>query len=64
MYSLLFRAVKDTLNQLAAQDKWLAAKIGFTAVLHTWGHRAKNYIINSPVFGTEPPYAAERSDRI
>lgn len=37
MYSILFRAVKETLEQLASQDKWLGAKIGFIAVLHTWG---------------------------
>lgn len=37
MYSMLFQAVKETLLQLASQDKWLGARIGFTAVLHTWG---------------------------
>ena len=43
MYSLLFRAVKDTLNQLAAQEKWLGARIGFTAVLHTWGQNLMDH---------------------
>ncbi|MDG5816157.1 IS91 family transposase [Chitinispirillales bacterium ANBcel5] len=43
MYSLLFRAVKDTLNQLAAQEKWLGAKIGFIAVLHTWGQKLTDH---------------------
>ena len=37
MYSMLFSAVKNTLLQLASQEKWLGARIGFTAVLHTWG---------------------------
>jgi hypothetical protein len=37
MYNLLFRAVSETLSQLAADQKYLGAKIGFTSVLHTWG---------------------------
>ena len=37
VYSLLFRAVAQTLLQIAADPKRLAAKIGFMAVLHTWG---------------------------
>ena len=36
-YAIMFRAVNDTLQQLAAQDKWLGALIGVIAVLHTWG---------------------------
>lgn len=37
MYNLLFRAVWETLNQLARQPKWLGAQAGMIAVLHTWG---------------------------
>ncbi|MGD0857567.1 MAG: IS91 family transposase [Dehalococcoidia bacterium] len=37
MYNLLFRAVAETLSQLASDQKYLGAKIGFTSVLHTWG---------------------------
>ncbi len=37
MYNLLFRAVAETLSQLASDGKYLGARIGFTAVLHTWG---------------------------
>jgi hypothetical protein len=33
---LLFRAVSETLLEVAANPKRLGAKIGFTAVLHTW----------------------------
>jgi hypothetical protein len=33
---LLFRAVSDTLLEVAANPKRLGARIGFTAVLHTW----------------------------
>jgi len=37
VYSLLFRAVGETLLQIAADPKHLGAEIGFLAVLHTWG---------------------------
>jgi hypothetical protein len=37
LYSLLFAAVNHTMRTLAADPKWLGAKIGFIAVLHTWG---------------------------
>ena len=36
-YNLFFRAVPDTLTELARNRKRLGAKIGFFAVLHTWG---------------------------
>src|SRR6202051_3775872 len=37
VYSLLFRAMADTLQTIAADPKRLGAAIGFFAVLHTWG---------------------------
>jgi len=37
MYGLMFRAVAETLQELAADKKYLGASIGFTSVLHTWG---------------------------
>lgn len=37
VYGLLFRAVSETLLQIAADPQHLGAKIGFLAVLHTWG---------------------------
>lgn len=37
IYSILFRAVADTLLTIAADPKHLGAAIGFLAVLHTWG---------------------------
>ena len=36
-YNLFFRAVSETLTELAANRKRLGAKIGFFTVLHTWG---------------------------
>jgi hypothetical protein len=37
VYNVLFEAVAQTLLQVAANPKYLGAKIGFLAVLHTWG---------------------------
>lgn len=37
VYSILFRAVAETLRRLAADPKHLGAEIGFIAVLHSWG---------------------------
>ena len=36
LFSLLFRAAADTLLELGHDPRWLGAKLGFTAVLHTW----------------------------
>jgi hypothetical protein len=37
VYGILFTAASQTLLTLAADPKHLGAKIGITAVLHTWG---------------------------
>jgi predicted Zn-ribbon and HTH transcriptional regulator len=37
VYDLLFRTAAETLLTIAADPKHLGARIGFTAVLHTWG---------------------------
>lgn len=37
MYNLLFRSASETLLELADNPKHLGARIGFIAVLHTWG---------------------------
>ena len=37
IYNLLFDAVAQTLLQVAANPKHLGARIGFLAILHTWG---------------------------
>src|SRR4051794_37781451 len=37
IYDLLFRAAAETLLTIAADPKHLGARIGATAVLHTWG---------------------------
>jgi Putative transposase/Transposase zinc-binding domain len=36
-YDLLFRTAAETLTAIAADPKHLGARIGLTAVLHTWG---------------------------
>jgi len=37
IYNLLFKAASQTLLRIAADPKHLGARIGFFAVLHTWG---------------------------
>ena len=37
IYALLFKAASETMLTIAADPKHLGAKIGITAVLHTWG---------------------------
>ena len=37
VYDMLFRAASDTMQIIAADPKHLGARIGITAVLHTWG---------------------------
>jgi hypothetical protein len=37
VYDLLFRAASETMLTIAADRKHLGARIGITAVLHTWG---------------------------
>ncbi len=37
VYTILFRAVAETLQTIAADPRHLGARIGMTLVLHTWG---------------------------
>lgn len=37
VYKILFKAVAETLEELAKDKKYLGAEIGFMEVLHTWG---------------------------
>ena len=37
MYGLLFQAASETMTTIAADPKHLGARIGITAVLHSWG---------------------------
>ena len=37
IYGILFKAVAETLTTIAGDPKHLGARIGITAVLHTWG---------------------------
>src|SRR5271165_2564943 len=48
VYDLLLKAAAETLITIAADPKHLGARIGLTAVLHTWG------------FGADPPSARPR----
>jgi hypothetical protein len=37
VYNLLFKAAAETMTKISADPKHLGARIGLTAVLHTWG---------------------------
>src|SRR5208283_5403862 len=43
VYDALFRAVGETLLEVAANPKRLGAKIGFLTVLHTWGQNLMHH---------------------
>lgn len=43
MYSVLFKAVSETLLELSRDAKYLGAEIGFTTILHTWGQNLMNH---------------------
>lgn len=39
LYGLLFRCASQTLHEIAANSRHLGARIGFLAILHTWGQK-------------------------
>lgn len=43
VYAILFRAVAESLLEMAADPKRLGAKIGFLAVLHSWTQRLEHH---------------------
>lgn len=43
VYSILFRAVSETLLELANDKRYLGAKLGITSVLHTWGQNLMHH---------------------
>lgn len=43
LYNLLFRAASQTLLRIAADPKHLGARIGFLAILHTWGQNLRHH---------------------
>ncbi len=56
LYDLLFKTAADTLLTIGADPKHLGARLGFTAILHTWGsaltqHPQSWYLaLSSPLF--------------
>jgi len=43
IYNLLFKATSETLLEIAADQRHLGAKIGFFAVLHSWGQTMQHH---------------------
>jgi len=39
LYKLLFASVKESLLSMTREEKYFGARIGFFAILHTWGQR-------------------------
>jgi hypothetical protein len=43
VYTILFKAVAETLSELSADKKYLGATLGFTSILHTWGQNLMHH---------------------
>lgn len=43
VYTILFKAVAETLAELGADKKYLGATVGFTSILHTWGQNLMHH---------------------
>jgi hypothetical protein len=43
VYGILFRAAAETLLRIGADPRHLGARIGFLAVLHTWGQNLHHH---------------------
>jgi hypothetical protein len=43
IYGILFRAAAETLTRIAGDPRHLGARIGFLAVLHTWGQNLNHH---------------------
>jgi hypothetical protein len=43
IYGILFRAAAETLTRIAGDPRHLGARIGFLAVLHTWGQNRNHH---------------------
>ena len=43
LYTILFKAVAETLQELASDKKYLGATLGFTSILHTWGQNPMHH---------------------
>ena len=43
LYTILFKAVAETLQELSANKKFLGASVGFTSILHTWGQNLMHH---------------------
>ncbi len=50
VYDILFKASAETLITIAADPKHLGARIGMTAVLHTWGSALHPAFVERPIF--------------
>jgi len=65
VYGILFKAAAETLLTIAGDPKHLGARIGFTAVLHTWGSALTRSAPRSDPWrvGASPAPAHDRARR-
>lgn len=65
VYDLLFRAASETVLRIAADPKHLGARIGITAVLHTWGSAMTHHLLSGRacLHAREGPCAHDRAGR-
>ena len=43
LYTILFKSVAETLQELSSDKKYLGATLGFTSILHTWGQNLMHH---------------------
>lgn len=43
MYTILFKAAAETMQELSSDKKYLGATLGFTSILHTWGQNLMHH---------------------
>ena len=43
LYTILFKAAAETLQELSSDKKYLGATLGFTSILHTWGQNLMHH---------------------
>jgi len=67
IYDILFKAAAETLIAIAADPKHLGARIGLTAVLHTWGSALTHHAFLAPlrkiewVVYSKPPFGGPQA---
>ena len=54
IYDILFKSSAEAMLTIAANPKHLGARIGFTAVLHTWGSAMPHHLLPGSGLHSKP----------